>query len=173
MWIAQRLNSNWLPDEVFLLFLFFFFLSFDIIEIDLGFRCGLYEGWTRTGCLVRSPETGSPRGRWANPPKGAKENVREKPFFGLTSFKEALSFVPLLMRMIDENGLIHIFTYWHMLVLQSRVSIFHSRSRSLYNVKCKRYIRRLYSNFPLQAFHYYSKILNIGPWLLSAECFQI
>ena len=74
----------------------FFFLSFDIIEIDLGFRCGLYEGWTRTGCLVRSPETGSPRGRWANPPKGAKENVREKPFLDLLVSKKLFHLSPCL-----------------------------------------------------------------------------
>ena len=165
MWIAQRLNSNWLSGEVFFCyFCFFFFLSFDIIEIDLGFRCGLHRGWTRTGCLVRSPETGSPRGRWANPPKGAKENVREKPFFGFTSFKEAVSFVPLLMKMMKWfNTFVHLLSYASLAIILDQIHFF---------VQCEEQ-KDIYEDYIPISFYGLFKNIKYCPWLLSAECFQI
>ena len=74
----------------------------------------------------------------------AQKKMSEKNlFFGLARQRSCFICPPACLYEDDENGLIHMFPYWLMLVsqsfwIESMATLFHSRPMSLYNVKCKK-----------------------------------
>ena len=130
--VSISIISIWIYHHIYLFNVSMFLKHVDCTEAEL--ELAAWWGLRRLGALEAGGRTHL---------RAQKKMSEKNLFFGLARQRSCFICPPACLYEDDENGLIHMFPYWLMLVsqsfwIESMATLFHSRPMSLYNVKCKK-----------------------------------